>query len=96
MKGGGRHSGVMMWPGNEYKYNGIAPTYQKVWDSSESWEKRIDVAIDWILNPDKPANLVLLYIEEPDYHGHCFGVESPDFLNELSQINNITKYILYK
>lgn len=83
-----------MWPGNEYAYSGIKPTYQKAWNYNVTWDKRVDGAIEWILNPNKPANLVLLYIEEPDYHGHSFGVNSPKFTNELKLMDNITKYIM--
>ncbi|KAK6624257.1 hypothetical protein RUM44_011116 [Polyplax serrata] len=93
-KGNGRYSGIMMWPGNEYAYSGIKPTYQKAWNYNVTWDKRVDGAIEWILNPNKPANLVLLYIEEPDYHGHSFGVNSPKFTNELKLMDNITKYIM--
>jgi hypothetical protein len=30
----------------------------------------VDMVIDWLVHPKKPANLVMLYFEEPDTHAH--------------------------
>ena len=95
-KGGKRHSGIMMWPGNEFEYSGVKPTYFKAWNYNVTWEKRIDEVMEWILNPQKPANLIMLYIEEPDYHGHSFGIDSSKFIDELKLMDEITKYLLEK
>lgn len=86
----------MMWPGNEFNYTGIRPTHQREWKKTVRWEERIDGAIEWILHPDKPANLVLLYIEEPDAHGHAFGPESNETQKELNLIDSATEYLLKK
>lgn len=51
--------------------------------------------ISWITSKTKPANLVMLYIEEPDLHGHIFGPNSPVVYNLLEKLDNITEY-LYK
>lgn len=96
MKGKGRYSGVMMWPGNDFKYAGKSPTYQRTWNPKVKWEERVDGVIQWLLHPQKPANLVLLYIEEPDAHAHAFGPESDQIMKELHLMDSITKYLLEK
>lgn len=35
----------------------------------------------------------MLYIEEPDAHGHAFGPESQTILNLLQQLDNVTQYM---
>jgi len=34
-----------------------------------------------------------LYIEDPDYHGHVIGINSPEFNEILQKLDNITKYM---
>ncbi|GLV32097.1 hypothetical protein CBL_11947 [Carabus blaptoides fortunei] len=91
--GEGRHSGIMMWPGGVYEYTGINATYIHQWDPTMSWFQRIDTAMSWILDKTRPANLVMLYFEEPDTHGHVYGPESPVVYNLLQQLDNITQYL---
>lgn len=33
--------------------------------------------MSWFTDKKTPANLVMLYIEEPDSHGHVYGPDSP-------------------
>ncbi|KAJ8940355.1 hypothetical protein NQ314_010737 [Rhamnusium bicolor] len=49
--------------------------------------------ISWITDPHKPANLVMLYIEEPDTHGHAFGPESKTVRALLEKLDNVTLYL---
>lgn len=35
----------------------------------------------------------MLYIEDPDYHGHIIGINSPEFDEILKKLDNITRYI---
>lgn len=41
----------------------------------------------------KPANLVMLYFEEPDAHGHAFGPNSKTVRDLLVKLDNITLYL---
>lgn len=94
--GNGRHSGVLMWPGCEYTYQGFSATFIQQFNFSLSFKERIDKAIKWILDPNTPANLILLYFEEPDSHGHVFGPNSEQVTEQIKIIDNITKYLLDK
>lgn len=67
----------MMWSGSEFDYNGINCTFTGIFNKSEQFEDRVDTAISWFSHPKTPANLVMLYIEQPDEFSHAYGYESP-------------------
>lgn len=91
--GGERRSGTMMWPGSIYEYQGISPTFSQNFNGSIPWEERIDTLISWFVHPEHPINLGILYIEEPDYHGHMIGINSTEFDDILRKLDNITRYL---
>ncbi|CAG9854499.1 unnamed protein product [Phyllotreta striolata] len=91
--GKGRYSGSMMWPGAVFPYQGKNITYRQDFDSKIDWYKRIDTVITWLTDPYKPANLVMLYIEEPDTHAHALGPHSQTVLQLLRDLDNITLYL---
>lgn len=45
------------------------------------------------MDPFKPANLVMLYIEEPDTHGHALGTNSEVVKNIIRKLDNVTEYL---
>ncbi|KAJ8924970.1 hypothetical protein NQ315_001135 [Exocentrus adspersus] len=92
-QGNGRYSGTMMWPGASYPYQSQNITYVKDFEPGYDWHKRVDTVISWIKNPDKPANLVMLYFEEPDAHGHAFGPNSEVVKDLIRKLDNITLYL---
>ncbi|XP_044011173.1 bis(5'-adenosyl)-triphosphatase ENPP4-like isoform X2 [Aphidius gifuensis] len=96
LSGNGRHSGTMMWPGSIYKYNNTLPTHIGTFNISRSWKNRTDEIISWFLDPINPANFVLLYIEEPDFHTHALGTQSPKINELLKKLDNFTEYIFNK
>lgn len=49
--------------------------------------------IEWIKDPVKPANLVMVYFEEPDTHGHAYGPNSEVVRDLLKELDNITNYL---
>lgn len=67
----------MMWPGSNFDYKGINCTFVGNFDGNMKWEQRVDIALSWFTHKRTPANFVMLYIEEPDAHGHIYGPESP-------------------
>ncbi|XP_078036334.1 bis(5'-adenosyl)-triphosphatase enpp4 isoform X1 [Augochlora pura] len=94
--GAQRRSGTMMWPGGIYEYQGILPTFAHNFNESTPWEERIDTLLSWFTHPKNPINFGILYIEEPDFHGHIYGINGPVFDNILRKLDNITKYLHYK
>ncbi|XP_053979670.1 bis(5'-adenosyl)-triphosphatase enpp4-like isoform X1 [Hylaeus volcanicus] len=93
-KGGGqRRSGSMMWPGGVFEYQGVSATFSQNFNSTVPWEERIDTLVSWFIDPIHPINFGIIYIEEPDYHGHGIGINSPEFDDILRKLDNITKYL---
>ncbi|CAL8123975.1 unnamed protein product [Orchesella dallaii] len=100
MAGEGRTSGCLMWPGSSQPYgikNDSLPTYYyPKYNGSVSWEYRVETVISWITDDTKPANLVFLYFDEPDTHGHAFGPNRKETLEEISKVDNRTAYLVSK
>ncbi|KAL4121158.1 hypothetical protein QTP88_013723 [Uroleucon formosanum] len=92
--GEGRHSGVMMWPGSEFPYQGKHPTYTEIYNNSIHWNSRIDTIMSWIEDENQPANLVFAYFEEPDKTSHRKGVNSQEIKNQIVRVDNTVKYML--
>lgn len=92
---GGGHSGCMMWPGSNMPYtqSNVNCTYIKPYNMSLPWNDRVDTVFQWIRDPKQPANLVMLYIEEPDYYGHIYSPESDRVAQLLIKLNDLTRYI---
>lgn len=57
------------------------------------FEQRINTLISWFTHPKTPINFGMLYIEEPDYHGHAIGINNDDFNDILKKLDNLTKYL---
>lgn len=49
--------------------------------------------MSWIKNPVKPANLVMMYIEEPDTSGHMYGPNSDKVKHIVHTLDNVTQYL---
>lgn len=91
----GGHSGCMMWPGSDFPYakERVNCTYVNQFNLTLPWNDRVDTVFKWILDPKQPANLVLLYIEEPDYYGHIYSPESDRVAQLIVKLNDLTRYI---
>lgn len=71
MRGG--RSGCMMWPGSNFAYQGHKCTYTQPFDENISREDQLDKIISWILDPTVPANLIMMYVNQPDDASHAYG-----------------------
>lgn len=78
----GLNTGCMMWPGSDFPYGekNISCTYTTRYNHSLPFETKVDTVIEWLTSKEMPASLVMIYFDEPDYHGHIFSPES----NEVS------------
>lgn len=88
-----KYSGCMMWPGGEFEYNNITCQFIAKFDPSMDHFKRVDQAMSWILNKETPANLVMLYIEEPDMHAHAYGPESQTITDLVKKLDQLAEYL---
>ncbi|XP_001848713.2 bis(5'-adenosyl)-triphosphatase enpp4 [Culex quinquefasciatus] len=91
----GGHSGCMMWPGSDFPYTrgNITCSHLQPFNLTLPWNDRVDTAFRWIRDPTRPANLVMLYIEEPDYYGHIYSPESDRVAQLVVKLNDLTRYI---
>ncbi|XP_062537289.1 bis(5'-adenosyl)-triphosphatase enpp4-like isoform X2 [Armigeres subalbatus] len=94
----GGHSGCMMWPGSNLPYTkaSVNCTFVKAYNLSLPWNDRVDTVFQWIRDPQQPANLVMMYIEEPDYYGHIYSPDSDRVAQLLVKLNDLTRYIYEK
>lgn len=75
-KAGGR-SGAAMWPGSDVKIHGMFPNHYLEYNSSVSFESRVEQIIKWFSAPKGEAvDFGVLYWEEPDESGHKYGPQS--------------------
>lgn len=72
----GKHSGCMMWPGSDFPYQNVSCSYVDKFDLNATWYSRIDTTLTWFQNTTNPANLAMVYVEEPDRHGHGYSPDS--------------------
>lgn len=72
---GGR-SGSMMWPGGEFAYGNRSNTYTTAYKPDAKPRDKVDTVMRWLTSADQPANLVMLYFDEPDLMGHVHSPES--------------------
>lgn len=88
-----------MWPASDFDFNGTSCTHTVRFNESESWYSRVDTAMSWFSHKTKPANLVMLYIEQPDSFGHIYSPESEivsfDFFLNQKQLFQLKCLISY-
>ncbi|KAE9526192.1 hypothetical protein AGLY_013823 [Aphis glycines] len=89
-----RYSGVLMWPGSEFAYQGKTPTYVQLYNHTMPWNDCIDAIMSWIKNENKPANLVYAYFDEPDNIGHLKGTQSKEIQDKIVKIDVTLRYML--
>lgn len=95
-KGEGRHSGCMMWPGSNFEYQGLLPSFTVEYNGSVSWEKRVDTMISWFLDDKIPINFGMMYFEEPDYTTHIYGPDSAQVNKQIERVDSIIEYFIEK
>ncbi|KAM3930511.1 bis(5'-adenosyl)-triphosphatase ENPP4 isoform 1-T4 [Leptodactylus fuscus] len=71
----GRRSGSAMWPGSDVKFENASIDYLP-YNSSVSFEERVNSIISWFTRAENPINFATLYFEEPDHSGHARGPEN--------------------
>ncbi|XP_041771160.1 bis(5'-adenosyl)-triphosphatase ENPP4-like [Anopheles merus] len=91
----GGHSGCMMWPGSDFGYGSrnLTCSHTQPFNLSIPWTDRLDTVFRWIRDAERPANLIMLYIEEPDYYGHIYGPESDRIEQLVVKLNDFTRQL---
>ncbi|XP_014251891.1 ectonucleotide pyrophosphatase/phosphodiesterase family member 5-like isoform X2 [Cimex lectularius] len=89
-------SGVSMWPGSDFSYNNTKPTHFLLYNTSTPFKERVDVGISWMTDKRNPANLVLLYFEEPDRHEHAYGPNATQTNAQIRRVDDVAGYLMKK
>ncbi|XP_055326227.1 bis(5'-adenosyl)-triphosphatase enpp4-like [Sitodiplosis mosellana] len=92
----GGHSGCMMWSGSNFEFKGKNCTFTMKLDKSVSFKERVDIVMGWFTHKETPANLVMMYIEQPDSDAHKFGPDSLQAMEKVSEVDNLAGYIQRK
>lgn len=66
----------MMWPGGEFAYANVSSTYATAYNHTALPKLKVDTVMQWLTDAQQPANLVLLYFDEPDFMGHVYSPQS--------------------
>jgi predicted AlkP superfamily pyrophosphatase or phosphodiesterase len=79
---------TMFWPGSELEIGGVRPTYWFPYDSTITFEERVEQVLQWVDLPtaDRPR-LMTLYFEEPNDTSHEFGPESQQTREVLKKLD---------
>ncbi|CAG0922257.1 unnamed protein product [Notodromas monacha] len=98
MEAGDRFSGVSMWPGMNFGYgeNYQKSTHALPFNPDITLEERVEIALNWFVHPEKPANFVAFYAETVDENGHDFGPDSDEVSAAVKMADYITDYIVQK
>ncbi|OXA56725.1 bis(5'-adenosyl)-triphosphatase ENPP4 isoform X2 [Folsomia candida] len=94
-----RFSGCYMWAGSTQRYGPaqLLPTYYiPKYNGSVPWEERVETVISWMTDPDKPANMVFLYHNEPDSRGHTSGTDDPETIAEIKKVDQRVAHLVQR
>ncbi|XP_074601239.1 bis(5'-adenosyl)-triphosphatase ENPP4-like [Brevipalpus obovatus] len=89
-----RFSGVSMWPGSAAPIAHRLSKYVQQYNSSLTWESRMDTLINWLTREKDPANLAIIYFNQPDYTAHFYGPFSQQVREQVIRADNIVKYLV--
>lgn len=66
----------MYYPGSNFEYHNKSCTFTEVYSPDVEFKSRVSLAYKYMTHEKNPANLVMLYFEQPDDAAHKFGPKS--------------------
>lgn len=88
-----RSSCCSPWIGCHVRYFGkYRARYHRYYNKSSMWQEQFEWSMKRLLSPEYPANLVMIYIDQPDMNGH---IEGPFGTGTLEQVRQIDRFVLY-
>ena len=91
----GVNAASFFWVGSEAPIKGYSPSIFKYYDGSVPFKSRIDTVISWFqLSEKKRPQLVMLYFSEPDHTGHNWGVNTPEIVEAVEEMDDLLGYLL--
>lgn len=89
-----RHSASMMYPGSSTYYKDILPTHLRNYSKNSNWTENIETVIRWLTDPEKPANFVSMYFDEPDTIAHMHGPWGQATLDSVRKVDSAAGYLV--
>ncbi|XP_053200833.1 ectonucleotide pyrophosphatase/phosphodiesterase family member 5-like [Panonychus citri] len=89
-----RKSGAIMWPGCGFTFGGDRAFYSVEFNRSIDMKGRVDILMNWFTDKTNPANLVFLYIENPDDTAHKHGPFGNETLAQVRMADEAVAYLL--
>ncbi|MBC8256278.1 MAG: alkaline phosphatase family protein [Candidatus Marinimicrobia bacterium] len=84
------------WVGSEAPIKGYLPSIFKYYDGSVPFKARIDSVLSWFQLPiKKRPQLIMLYFSEPDHTGHTWGVNTPEIVEVIEEMDDLLGYLLH-
>jgi ectonucleotide pyrophosphatase/phosphodiesterase family protein 5 len=56
----------------------------------------VNTVISWMLDDEKPANMVFLYHNEPDSQGHKSGTDDPKTIEAIRKVNDRLAHLVQR
>jgi len=89
----GKHSAVSMWASAEFEFRGKSLTYNEPFDRKTHWKQRIDNIIPLMKRNESQIDVVMFYVEDPDFPSHSFSSYSNQVTESLQDVDNMVKYM---
>ncbi|XP_074594897.1 bis(5'-adenosyl)-triphosphatase enpp4-like [Brevipalpus obovatus] len=96
-------SGTIYWPGSASPYKGQKAHYDIAFEKLPKWpeysqftQKHMDMVISWLKSPEKPANMIALYITEPDRTAHNYSPFSREVKESVNKVDLLIGIFLMK
>lgn len=91
----GLTTATMFWPGSEEEIRGARPNYWLPFDASWSVERRVNQVLNWLdLPKPKRPQLITLYFDQVDQAEHHYGLDSPEALEAMQNVDAGIKQLL--
>lgn len=92
-----RSSAAAMWPGSDVAIHNTTPSYFMKYNSSVSFEERLNNIIMWLNNSSPPVTFATLYWEEPDASGHRYGPEDKENMSRvLKEVDDLIGDLVHR
>lgn len=69
-----------MWAATEFEFKNRHVSFHKPLNKATPFKDRVNTAIGWLKNG---ANFVMIYIDQPDRHGHGYGPNSAKVISSF-------------
>lgn len=81
----GKHSAVSQWAAAEFDFRGVSPSFYEPFNRTTHWRDRINNIIPLLKRNESQVDLVMFYVEQPDFPSHSFSSFSKQVIRLIQQ-----------